>query len=112
MTLILREVQARRQQRTLVERSPVESHATMGAMERANRTMEEMLRTMKHATATTVGGRLKTNQPLISWMIRHCCWVFCRYHVRADGRTHLMKCFGTTATEADLPVSAKSFGLG
>ena len=23
-----------------------------------------------------------------------------------------MKCFGTTATEADLPVSAKSFGLG
>ena len=33
LTLILREVQARRQQRTLVERSPVESHATMGAME-------------------------------------------------------------------------------
>ena len=25
---------------------------------------------------------------------------------------HLMKCFGITATEADLPVSAKSFGLG
>ena len=68
LTLILREVQARRQQRTLVERSPVESHATMGATERANRTMGEMLRTMKHATET-----------------RHCCWVFCRYHVRADG---------------------------
>ena len=38
LTLILREVQARRQQRTLVGRLPVESHATMGAMERANRT--------------------------------------------------------------------------
>ena len=87
LTLILREVQARRQQRTLVERSPVESHATMGAMERANRTMGEMLRTMKHATETRVGGRLETDHPLISWMIRHCCWVFCRYHVRADGRT-------------------------
>ena len=87
LTLILREVQARRQQRTLVERSLVESHATMGAMERANTTMGEMLRTMKHATETRIGGRLETDHPLISWMIRHCCWVFCRYHVRADGRT-------------------------
>ena len=50
LTLILREVQAKRQQGTLIERSPVETHATMGAMERANRTMWEMLRTMKHAT--------------------------------------------------------------
>ena len=42
---------------------------------------------MKHATEMRVGGRLETNHSLISWMIRHCCWVFCRYHVRADGRT-------------------------
>ena len=42
---------------------------------------------MKHATETSVGGRLETDHPLISWVIRHCCWVFCRYHVRADGRT-------------------------
>ena len=33
LTLTPREVQARRQQRTLVERSPIESHATIGAME-------------------------------------------------------------------------------
>ena len=54
LTLILREVQARRQQRTLVEGSRVESHATMGAMERANRTMGKKLRTKKHATETRV----------------------------------------------------------
>ena len=42
---------------------------------------------MKHATETRVGGRLETDHLLISWMIRLCCWVFCRYHVRADGRT-------------------------
>ena len=74
-------------QNTLLERSPVESHATMGAMERANRTLVEILRTMKHAAETRVGGRLDTDHPLISWMVRHCCWIFCRYHVRADGRT-------------------------
>ena len=36
LTLILREVQASRLQRTLVERSPVESHATMVAMVKAS----------------------------------------------------------------------------
>ena len=87
LTLILREVQARRQQRTLVERSPVESHATVGAIERANWTLGEMLRTMKHATETRVGGKLGTDHLLISCMIRHCYWIFCKYHVRADGRT-------------------------
>ena len=87
LTLILREVQARRQQRNLLERSLVESHATMGAMERASRTLGEMLRTMKNATETRVGGRLETDQALICWMVRHGCWIFCRYHVRADGRT-------------------------
>ena len=66
LTPILREVHARCQQRTLVERSPVESFATMGAMERTNWTLGEMLRTMKHATETRVGGRLKTDHPLIS----------------------------------------------
>ena len=30
--------------------SSVESHATMGAMERASRTLGEMLHTVKHAT--------------------------------------------------------------
>ena len=59
----------------------------MGAMERAAGPRGDMLRTMKHATETRVGGSLETDHPLISWMIRHCCWVFCRYHVRADGRT-------------------------
>ena len=65
----------------------MESHATMGAMERANLTLREMLRTLKHATETRVGGRLETDHPIICWMVRHCCWILCRYHVRADGRT-------------------------
>ena len=58
LILSLHEVQARRQQRTLVERSSVESHATTGALERASRTLGEMLRAMKHTTEMRVGGRL------------------------------------------------------
>ena len=60
LTLIFREVQARRQPRTLVD-LPVERHATMGAMERANRTLGEMLSTMKDATEMRAGGRLETD---------------------------------------------------
>ena len=79
LTLILREVQARRQQRTLVERSSVESHATMGAMKRTNPSLGEMLRRMNHATETRVGGRLETDRPTVTTLLL--------YHVRADGRT-------------------------
>ena len=43
--LVLREVKARHKQGTLLEGSPVESHATMGAMERANSCLGELLRT-------------------------------------------------------------------
>ena len=46
MTLILRYVQARRRQSTLLRRSPVESHATWHVPIE----LWEMLRTMKHAT--------------------------------------------------------------
>ena len=44
----------------------MDSHATKGAMERANCTVGELLRTMKHATETKVGGRWDADHPLIS----------------------------------------------
>ena len=110
LSLILCEVQARRQQRTLVERSPVESHATMGAMEGANLTLGELLRTLKHATETRVGGRLETDHSIICWMVRHCCWIFCRYHVRVRRTDPLLRCFGTTVTGADWRVLEKLSG--
>ena len=87
VTLMLREVHARRIQGTLLARSPVESHATLCAMERPHRFLGELLRTTKHATETKVGGRLDTDHPLISWMVRHCCCLHCRFQVRPDDRT-------------------------
>ena len=52
VTVTLGEELARRRRSTPLERSPAESHATKGAMERVNRTLGEMLRTI---TATRVG---------------------------------------------------------
>ena len=105
MTLSL--VQARRRHRPHVERSPKESHATIGAMERANRTLGEVSRTLKHATETRVGGRLETDQLLICRVVRHCCWIFCRYQVRPAEET-LLRCFGMAVTEADGRVLGES----
>ena len=85
LSLILRKEQARRQHRPRLERSPKESHASIGAMERANRTLGEVSRKLKHASETRVGGRLETDQLLICRMVRHCCWIFCKYRVRPDG---------------------------
>ena len=87
VTLVLREVHARRIQGVLLERSPVGSHATVGAVERPHRTLGKLLRTTKHATEKKVVGRLDTDHPLISWMVRHCSCLHCRLHVRPDDRT-------------------------
>ena len=55
VTLIIREVQARRRPNTLLERSPVVSHATM---ERAP---------SKHATETRVGGMTRITHLSTGW---------------------------------------------
>ena len=75
VTLVLREAQARRKQGALLERSPVDSHATVGGVEWASRTLGELLPTVKHATDTKVGGRLDADHPMISWTGRRCCWL-------------------------------------
>ena len=78
VTLVLRGVLARRTQGTWLERSPGDSHATVGPMERASRTLGEILSTMNKQQRQD-GRRLDTDDPLISWMVRRCCWIRCRY---------------------------------
>ena len=85
LSLIRRKAQARRQHRPRMERSPKESHATIGTVERANRTLGGVLRTLKHAIETRVGSRPETDQ-LICCMVRHCCCILCRYQMSSDGR--------------------------
>ena len=88
LTLILRDVQARRQQRTLVKRSPVGSHAIMGVIERANSvTWERCCAQSSTRLRRELERRLGTDHSFICWKVRHCCWIFCRPYVRADGRT-------------------------
>ena len=83
VTLVLREV---RRGASRVPCWSVRQWTAVGTMERVNRTSGELLQTTKHATETKIGGRLDTDHPLISWMVRHSCWLHCRFHVGPDGR--------------------------
>ena len=64
VTLVPKEVHARRKQDTIVRRMTVGPPRVP---------WNGLLRTTKHATETDVGGRLATDLPLITWMVRHSC---------------------------------------
>ena len=104
VTLVLGEVQARRKQETLLERSLVDCHATMGTLERANGTLGE---TVAYNEACHEDRRQITHRAagwfdtVVDSTARSVC-----------GQTlgRLTKCCETTATEAGLLVSEKRCG--
>ena len=86
LTTLLDEIRARRAE-TLVERTAVESHLSIGAAERMNREVAGLLRTLKMALETRIGTKVGLEHDLISWMIRHSAWLITRFRVRTSGRT-------------------------
>ena len=57
LTLLLDEIKSRRAG-TLVERAPIGSHQSVGTVERANREIAGMVRTMKGALEARIGDTL------------------------------------------------------
>ena len=86
LTTLLDEIKARRAE-TLVERTAVESHQSIGAVERVNREVAGLLRTPKTALETRIGTKVGLEHDLISWMIRHSAWLVTRFRVRTSGQT-------------------------
>ena len=74
LTTLLDEIKARRPE-TLVERTAVESHQSIGAVERMNREVGGLLRTLKAALEARIGAKMGLDHDLISWMIRHSVWL-------------------------------------
>ena len=84
LTTLLDEIKARRTE-TLLERTAVESHQSIGAVERMNRELAGLLRTPKAALEARIGAKVGLDHDLISWMIRHSAWLITRFRVRASG---------------------------
>ena len=86
LTTLLHETKARKAE-TLVERTAVDSHQSIGAVERMNREVAGLLRTLKTALEARFGAKVGLEHDLISWMIRHSAWLITRFRVRASGHT-------------------------
>ena len=99
LTLILREVQARRQQRTLVERSQGKSryHGESKPHPGRDVTHNESTRLKRELEA----GWRRTIQSSAAWC-----------DIAGGSSAGTTWCFRTTVAEADLPVLAESSGLG
>ena len=69
----------------LVERTAVESHQSIGAVERMNPEVAGLLRTLKTALEARIGAKVELEHNLISWMIQHSAWLITRFMVRTSG---------------------------
>ena len=65
----------------------MESHQSIGAVERMNREVAGLLRTLTAALEAQIGAKVGLDHDLISWMIRHSPWLITRLRARAPGHT-------------------------
>ena len=68
LTTLLDEIKERRPE-TQVERTAVESQQSIGAVERMNREVAGLLRTLKAALEARIGAKVGLDHDFISWMI-------------------------------------------
>ena len=81
------EVGARREGETMFQECPEGDSSANGAAERAVRTMEGMLRTMKGAMTRKLGKELPVEHVVLQWLVRWIGGSWSRYAVGEDGRT-------------------------
>eukprot|EP00971_Amphidinium_carterae_P338046 6475206-Amphidinium_carterae.1 len=72
---------------TQLEVAPVGSHASIGVVERGNRTLGEQIRVMRGQLESRLGLTLALQHTLVVWLVRHAAWLLCRFLVKTDGRT-------------------------
>ena len=72
---------------TVLEASPVRDSQSNGFVERAVRSIEEMVRTHKIGLEAKIGGKLDTSHSAIGWMIEHWADILNKCQVGKDGRT-------------------------
>ena len=71
----------------MVERTTVESHQSIGAVERMSREVAGPLRALKAALGVRLAGKVKLDHYLLSQMIRHAAWSITSFRVRAPRHT-------------------------
>ena len=102
---VMRRVAAMRKSRMQLRRTPKGSSASNAFVERMHQTLEAMVRTMKEVIESKCGVKLRSDGPLITWMIRHASWLVTRFSVGEDGRTAFQR-------QHNVPYSGKVLAFG
>ena len=76
--------------------APRYSHASLGAMGRAQQTIQKQIRALRTDVHVRYGIWLSTDRPAWPWMVRHAAWLVDRFAVKANGRTCYEDAFGTS----------------
>ena len=80
------EVKKKRGFRTLHRKSPRYSHQSLGYAEQSNWNVESMLRVLLSSLEQHYR-KVRSDEPIVAWAIRHAAWLLTRFRVRPDGRT-------------------------
>jgi len=83
--------------RWVMEASPVGSHASNGAVERAIQSVEGQVRVLKDALETRWGVKIKAANAVIPWIMEYAAYLLSRFEVGHDGKTAFERCKGKKA---------------
>ena len=101
---VLAEVaKSRGEARTILEEAPRSDSSGNGMVERAVRSIEEMVRVQKMAFEKRVGFSLGVQHPLFAWLVEHCADLLNKLQVGKDGRTAFERLKGNRRRAEALP---------
>ena len=81
---LAKSVQQEHKHTILLEQAAVQSHQSMGHVERAHRIIQEQVRVNRLEMEQHLGGKLRLTIGLGSWLVRHAVWQLNRFHVNVD----------------------------
>ena len=88
---------------TAIENSRVGDSNSNGAVERAIREVKGMTRTLRCHLEEKLGKKVKLDDPVVPWMIRHAAYIVTRCRLGPDGKTAMQKLKGRRVITPMLP---------
>ena len=100
-------VDAREEERTIVEESPVKSSGSNGRAERAVQTVEGQIRMLLLSLEARLGRSVDAREPIVTYIPKYAAYLLNRLKVGKDGKTAYERCKGKRATVLGLEFGEK-----
>ena len=88
---------------TAIENSRVGDSNSNGAVERAIREVKGMTRTLRCHLEDKLNKKIKLDDPIVPWMVRHAAYIITRCRVGPDGKTAMQKLKGRRVVTQMVP---------